>query len=239
ADYQGTRQLVARPRISTVPTLANRQGNFSSSLGALLFLTPAGAVTAVSTGNTPIMVTGTDGNQIQARQNQIFRPADKRAYVNNTIPLADFDATARLLLNRFPLPTTSGAANNFTRIGNETLNSDQFDVRFDHNLSKTGRFFGRYSYEKDFADPVVPPHDGSGANSNAAGGNTDTAANALVLNYAQAFLDGKINELRFGYTARKVDRASTALVGSDSAVLRGVPSTAQFTDTLPTYLIAG
>jgi hypothetical protein len=33
-DYQGTRQLIARPRISTVPTLAQRSGNFSSNLGS-------------------------------------------------------------------------------------------------------------------------------------------------------------------------------------------------------------
>src|SRR5262249_46061935 len=108
-----------------------------------------------------------------------------------------------------------------------------------HNLSATGRLFGRYSYEKDFSDPVAPLPDGSGAIPNGAIGTTDTTANALVLNYTQAFASGKINELRFGYTARKVDRASTALVGSDSAVLRGLPTGAQFQDTLPTYLIAG
>src|SRR6185369_8784796 len=37
-DYQGTRQLIGRVVTSTVPTNAQRQGNFSSSLGALLFI---------------------------------------------------------------------------------------------------------------------------------------------------------------------------------------------------------
>lgn len=239
ADYQGTRQLVGRVRTSTVPTLAQRGGNFSSSLGALLYRTNAGAVTSVATGNTPILVTDTNGNQIQVRQNQIFRPTDKRAYVNNIIPLTDFDASARLLLNRFPLPTSSGAANNFTRIGNEEQNQDQFDIRIDHNLSERGRIFGRYSYAKDFSDPVAPLPDGSGAITNGAIGTTDTKADALVLNYTQTFDSNKINELRFGYTARKVNRRSTALVGSDAAVLRGLPNGAQFQDTLPTYAIAG
>jgi hypothetical protein len=239
ADYQGTRQLVARPRTSTVPTLANRAGNFSSSLGALLFRSPSGAVTTDPNGNTPIMVTDTNGNQVQVRQNQIFRPSDKRAYAGNIIPISDFDSTSRILLNRFPLPTSAGAANNFTRIGNETLNSDQFDVRIDHNLSSKARLFGRYSYEKDFADPVAPLPDGSGAITTGAIGTTDTTANALVLNYTQTFATDTINELRFGYTARKVGRTSSALVGNDSAVLNGVPQNAQFRDTLPTYLIAG
>jgi len=239
ADYQGTRQLIGRVRTSTVPTLANRNGNFASSLGALLYRTSTGAVTTTATGNTPIMVTDTSGNSIQVRQNQIFRPIDKLAYAGNIIPAADFDATARILLARFPLPTSSGAANNFTRIGNEEQNQDQFDVRIDHNLSDSGRIFGRYSFAKDFSDPVAPLLDGSGAITNGAIGTTDTKADSLVLNYTQTFDSNKINELRFGYTARRVNRRSTALVGSDTAVLRGLPTGTQFQDTLPTYLIAG
>src|SRR6185295_1433393 len=38
--YQGTRQLLARVRISTVPPLAHRSGTFASSLGALLYFQP-------------------------------------------------------------------------------------------------------------------------------------------------------------------------------------------------------
>ena len=37
-DFQGTRQSIGRVLISNVPTLAQRGGNFSSSLGAPLFL---------------------------------------------------------------------------------------------------------------------------------------------------------------------------------------------------------
>ncbi|MDQ2747514.1 MAG: TonB-dependent receptor [Acidobacteriota bacterium] len=239
ADYQGTQQLIGRVRTSTVPTLVQRSGNFASSLGALLYRTSAGAVTTTATGNTPITVTDTNGNQIQVRQNQIFRPSDKSAYAGNLIPASDFDTTARLLLARFPLPTTIGAANNYTRIANETQNQDQFDFRIDHNLSDSGRIFGRYSFARDFSDPVAPLPDGSGAIANGAIGTTDTNANALVLNYTQTFAADKINELRFGYTARKVKRRSTAPIGTDTAVLRGLPAAAQFTDTLPTYAIAG
>ncbi len=239
ADYQGTRQLVGRVRTSTVPTSANRNGNFAAGLGALLYQTSAGAVTTTAAGNTPILITDTNGNQIQVRQNQIFRPTDKLAYAGNIIPTADFDSTARLLLARFPLPTQTGAANNFTRIGNETQNQDQFDVRIDHNLNDAGRIFGRYSRAVDFSDPVAPLPDGSGAIANGAIGTTDTRADALVLNYTQTFAADKINELRFGYTGRTVNRRSTALVGADTTVLRGLPAAARFQETLPTYAIAG
>src|SRR5215813_7509351 len=49
-DYQGTRQQIGRVVTSTVPTLAQRLGNFSSSLGAPLFLTPGGTATTTATG---------------------------------------------------------------------------------------------------------------------------------------------------------------------------------------------
>ena len=65
-DYQGTRQQIARVRTSTVPTVAQRQGNFSSSLGALLFLQPNGSISTTVTAN-PVNVIDTNGNTILAR----------------------------------------------------------------------------------------------------------------------------------------------------------------------------
>ena len=239
ADYQGTRQLVGRIRTSTVPTLANRSGNFASNLGALLYQTSSGAVTTTATGNTPIFVTDTNGASIQARQNQIFRPSDKLAYAGNIVPLADFDAAALRLLQRFPLPTITGAANNFTRVGNETQNQNQFDARIDHRFNDHSTIFGRYSFAKDFSDPVTPFADGSGTITNGAIGTTDTRADSLVLNHTQIFTPNVINEARFGYTRRNVERRSAALVGDDSSLLRGVPDTAAFRDSLPLVTIAG
>src|SRR5689334_8866480 len=98
-DYQGTRQLIARVRISTVPTLAQRQGNFASSLGAPLFLQPNGSITTTPSAN-PVNVTDTNGNSIQARVGQIFRPSDRRAYAGNQIPTNTFDPVAASLLQR-------------------------------------------------------------------------------------------------------------------------------------------
>jgi hypothetical protein len=97
ADFQGMRQSIGRVLTSNVPTLAQRGGDFASTLGAPLFLqtTTSGGVTSVSavTANTgvPINVIATNGNTIQARVGQIFRIGDRRAYLNNLVPLADFD----------------------------------------------------------------------------------------------------------------------------------------------------
>src|SRR5689334_13867938 len=88
-DYQGTRQQIARVRTSTVPTLAQRGGNFSSSLGALLFVQPNGSIGTIVTTN-PANVVDTNGNTIQARVGQIFRPSDHRAFAGNQVPIATF-----------------------------------------------------------------------------------------------------------------------------------------------------
>jgi hypothetical protein len=223
ADYQGTRQSVGRVRTSTVPTVAQRNGDFSANLGANL-------------GGT---VLDTNGNPIPLRAGQIFRPSDKRAYAGNIIPLADLDRVALRLLQRYPLPTAAGAANNFTRVGNERQNQDQFDVRIDHRFTDRAATFGRYSFAKDFSAPVTPFAEGSGALTGSAIGVTNTRANSLVLNYTQVFNEKLLNELRIGYTSRDVVRRSPALIGDNTELLRGISAVAAFRETLPTVVVAG
>ncbi|HJZ81576.1 MAG TPA: TonB-dependent receptor [Pyrinomonadaceae bacterium] len=239
-DYQSTRQLIARVRISTVPTLAQRTGNFSSSLGALLYLQPNGSISTTVTA-TPVNVTDTDGNTIQARIGQIFRPSDHRAYAGNQIPTNTFDSVAAGLLQRYPAPTSSGAANNYTRIGNESDDQDQYDVRIDHRFSARNQIYGRFSYNKDITAPVTPLPDGSGNITTGATGLTDTRAQSFAGNYIHVFNLRSLNELRLGYTRRSVDRDATQLESppSQSLQLPGIPTNGAFENALPTFSIAG
>ena len=236
-DYQGTRQLIGRVVTSTVPTLAQRQGNFSSSLGALLFITPGGTATTTPTGNTPVNVVDTNGNTIQARVGMLFRPSDRRAYVGNQIPINTFDSVASILLQRYPAPTTSGSANNFSRLGNESDNQNQFDIRIDHQFSSADQIYGRFSYFKDIANPVTPLPEGSGNITSGVIGLTDTRAQSLVFNYVKVFRHDMVNEFRFGYTRRTIDRQATTL--DNASPLPGIPADAAFQDTLPTFTISG
>src|SRR6266851_1150241 len=239
-DYQGTRQLLARVRISTVPTLAQRSGNFSSSLGALLYLQPNGSISTTGTVN-PVNVTDTNGNTLQARVGQIFRPSDHRAYSGNLIPTSTFDPVAASLLQRYPSPTSNGSANNFTRIGNEPDNQDQFDIRIDHRFSTNDQIFGRVSYAKDISSPVTPLPDGSGNITSGITGPTDTRALSIAGNYVHVFNPRLLNELRIGYTRRKVERQATSLDSSASQGLGipSIPTNGAFQNTLPTFAIAG
>jgi hypothetical protein len=239
-DYQGTRQQIARVRTSTVPTLAQRQGNFSSSLGALLFLQANGSIGTTVTAN-PVNVTDTNGNVIQARVGQIFRPSDHRAYAGNLIPANTFDPIAASLLQRYPTPTSSGAANNFTRIGTEDTDQDQFDGRVDHRFSDKNQIYGRFSFAKDLTAPVTPLPEGSGNITSGVTGLTDTRAHSFAGNYVHVFNSRALNELRIGYTRRSIEREATALDAppSESLQLPGIPTNGAFDNTLPTFSIAG
>ncbi len=242
-DFQGMRQLIGRVLTSNVPTLQQRNGDFSANLGAPLFLqtTPAGATATTTNTGTPINVIDTNGNTVQARVGQIFRPSDHRAYAGNVIPLSDFDPVARKLLERYPAPTSSGAANNFRRVANESVNQDQFDVRLDHRFSERDQVFGRYSFFKDTSTPVTPLPEGSGAITQGALGLQKTRAHQAVGNYTRVFSTSVVNELRFGYTRRSVDRRALLLDAppSQSLGIPGVPENAAFRNELPTFTIAG
>jgi hypothetical protein len=204
ADYQGTRQEIGRVRISTVPTLLQRQGIFTEAVGGRVpqIFDPATARPAAD-GPTPTPTTMT-----------------RDQFAHNTIPASRIDPAARALLDRYPQQTSSATANNYTRVGNETTDQDQFDARIDHRITTSDRAFARISYARDLSVPVTPLPDGSGNITSGAIGRTNTKAFALASNYTRIFSDRLLNELRIGYTRRGVDRA--ALSGS-----------------LPTYVIDG
>jgi len=185
----GHAEQIGRVVPSTIPTTAERSGDFSALLGVPLYRTPSGTVATSPGGNTPITTADTSGNTIQVRQGMIFRPSDHHAYAGNLIPTDTFDPAAASLLDRYPQPTSSGLANNFKRLGNEPDNQDQFDVRIDHRFTERDQFFARYSYFKDLtatgnSTPRWKWRDrrGSGA------GPQDTPAQSLAGNYVHCFL---------------------------------------------------
>lgn len=245
-DFQGTRQSIGRVLISNVPTVAQRNGDFSASLGAPLFLQTSGTTVTATTTNTgtPINVIDTTGNTVQARVGQIFRVVqngDRRAYAGNIIPLNDFDAVARRLLDRYPLPTAAGAANNFRRVANETTDQDQFDVRLDHRFSDRNQLFGRFSFFNEDATPVAPLPEGSGAITQGALGVQKSRGYQVVGNYQRIVASNFLNELRVGYTRRSLDRRAQRLEAppSQSLGLPGIPQNGAFQNELPTFTIAG
>src|SRR5262249_31212597 len=137
ADFQGQRQGIGRTVTSTVPTALQRQGVFTEAI--------AGRVPVIYDPSTTVGTTRTP-------------------FPNGTIPRSAMDPVALSLVERYPLPTSAGTANNYSRTANEIDDQDQGDVRLDHKFT-TGRdqAFGRLTYFRDHAIPVTPLTDGSGA----------------------------------------------------------------------------
>ena len=218
-DYQGTRQLINRVRTSTVPTLLQRQGIFTEKISGVVPTIYDPTTTAPKPGGG----------------------YTRTPFLNDTIPLTSMDPVALQLLNRFPLPTTSGTANNYTRNGNEPDDLDQFDVRIDHRFSSRDHVFGRYSYAIEKSSPVTPLPEGSGNITSGFIGANSTLGQSVASGYIHSFSNRTANELRFGYTRRAATQVGTQLDSPPSQALSlpGIPSNAAFQNILPTFTING
>ena len=179
ADYQGQRQSIARTVVSTVPSLLQRQGVFTEAIAGRVpsIFDPASGVT----GRTP--------------------------FPGNTIPSSRIDPIAASLLLRYPLPISTGTANNYRRTAPETVDQDQGDVRIDHAASARDHLFGRLSYFHEDFVPVTPLPDGSGVTSGTLGPQ-QAAAWAFASRYQRTFSARLFNELRIGDTRRDVHRTA-------------------------------
>jgi hypothetical protein len=218
-DFQGTRQNIGRVRISTVPTLLQREGIFTEPV--------AGRVPTIYDPLT----TRTEAGGAVIRD----------PLTGNSIPAARVDPVATELLLRYPLATSMGTANNYRRVANEPNDQNQFDVRLDHRFSASDVVYGRYSYAADEIRPVTPLPEGSGNLTTGVAGPTNTLAQSFVSNYVHVFNAHVVNELRSGYTRRSVARAATSLDAppAQSLGLPGLPANGAFQNTLPTFAIDG
>jgi hypothetical protein len=193
ADYQGHRELQGQTFLSTVPTLAMRAGNFSEV------------------------------------SRTIYDPLTGQPFPNNTIPADRIDAVARnILTDLYPEPNTAGTRQaNGQTINNYLINpikerqDNQFDVKVDHNLTSTNRFFTRYSFEKTHRiQPATLPHGDAGATFGAGDGNIK--AQGLAFNDTQMLGNRWLNEFRFGWSSVKFFMTSIDY-GTNPATAVGLP----------------
>ncbi|MBM3812673.1 MAG: carboxypeptidase regulatory-like domain-containing protein [Acidimicrobiia bacterium] len=172
----------------------------------------------------------------------VFDPSTARRdpFPGNWIPAHRVDAAARIGLARYPLPNLPGAANNFRRVGKETVDQDQFGLRVDHYLSSAQRLFARWTRLRDQTRPVAPLPDGSGEIPSGVTGHTWTRGGTIMADHSWTLSPSWVNQVRLGQTWRGFDRESLRTGGSASELsgVRGLPPNA-FGDVLPTYDIAG
>ncbi len=208
-SYEGRRQRRGVSDFTVlVPSALERQGNFSASMGAPLCRQTSNTInTACATaGAVPIMVTDTAGNVIQARQSMIFR-ADGLAYAGNILPLASLDPRSLGLLAAYPLPTSGANSFQFTPVN--ILNTDQYVIRIDHNITTNHKIYGRYTKDSSktreagglFTNIPLP---------NIATTDTQVPGKIFAVSYTGIFPSNIVNEATFNFSGNEI---GSALIG--------------------------
>jgi hypothetical protein len=122
--YEGLKDVFPEPGQFTVPTLKQRNGDFSELLPGIVIYDPATAVQ--------------EGSRVR-----------RTAFPGNIIPQSRLSPIALNYLRYYPLPNQPGDAqgrNNFISGNPRTDDFHSESVRYDQTLSEKQRFFIRYSH---------------------------------------------------------------------------------------------
>jgi outer membrane receptor protein involved in Fe transport len=130
--YEGLRQAIPLTLLSTVPTLAQRNGDFSQTFDAQ--------------GRLIVIYDPLTGER--RPDGQVVR----QPFPGNRIPSVRFDPVGRNVLVAYPEPNQAGdpvtGANNYATTSNQSTRSNNYSLRVDHNLTARQRVFGRYSFQR-------------------------------------------------------------------------------------------
>lgn len=128
-NYEAQRQGTPIDFLSTVPTAAQKQGDFSATLDG---------------AGRPITVFDPLTTRPDPSQPGRFL---RDAFPGNRIPQERINAVSRNVLNYWPAPNLPGEGptlfNNYFRTGKRVTNSDTWVARVDHLFSERHRVFGR------------------------------------------------------------------------------------------------
>ena len=175
ANYEGLRIHQSVTKTTLLPSARERQGDFS--------------------GTNPVT-----GLPFPA----IINPATGLPFQGNVVPESDIDPLSSAVLDRVPLPNQPDAApgeNNHISVGRYLVDTDQFLVRLDHQLTPQHQVFARFlSFNSNQLFPFVP---NTFAQNPAAppgfGTNKDDRGRNFGLGLTSVFSPTLIRDFRFGY----------------------------------------
>jgi hypothetical protein len=171
-DYQGTRIGTAQTNISTVPTPAEVNGDFSA------------ISSTIYDPNTTVIVNG---------------EAVRQPFPGNIIPANRFDPIAHNYLLLYPTPNVPGAlSNNYIANDAGSLNIDQGDIRSDYVINSKQQIFGRFSisHTDRFQEPPLP---GLADGANPAQGMSFEDSRGLAVAHTWAIRPTMVNDVRAGF----------------------------------------
>ena len=170
-NYEGFYEQTAGTQVNTVPTMAERQGNFQ---GIANIYDP---LTTVPSGST----------------------YKRTQFTNNVIPASRFDPIAYQLVNAYPLPQTSATVNNIVTYPLKKSNDNRGDARVDYQISPSQTFFARYSIDDTQIQMPNTFNNVIGGSEGAFSGPEADRGQQGVLSYNRVLTPNLVGEYRFGF----------------------------------------
>lgn len=198
-DYQGTRRVQGNTFIGTVPTVLEKNGDFSQTLNS------AGAQVKIF---DPFTTTG--GKRTQ--------------FGGNVIPSGKIDPVAKKILAYYPDPNLPGDANthanNFISNAPVRLGQDLGSIRIDQKVTSKYHLFGRYAYST--TSLTQPNTFGNIADRSGAVGTTLFRNQSFAFDNTYAFSPSLLLTVNYGF-ARWYQARQTLSYGFDNSTL-GFPA---------------
>jgi hypothetical protein len=225
AYYEGLRSATPATYVGTMPTAAERTGDFSALLGA-------------ATGQTDALgrpiLTGAIYNPFSSRQITAGQKdpvtgliATTSGYIRdpfpgNILPPTLMDTIAKSIAtgNYWPSPTNSNLINNFTAASSAAAQSNEYSARIDHNFTDNDRVYARWS-QKFQSKINSPTYYGA---SDPAGPGVTAPNNRYSANVGYNHIFGPTFDVSFNFGVnRHVEQSTTQSFGFQSSTL-GLPS---------------
>ncbi|MGA2101516.1 MAG: carboxypeptidase-like regulatory domain-containing protein, partial [Candidatus Sulfotelmatobacter sp.] len=220
-DFEKVRSSSSTSGVVTVPTLAERQGDFSATANAIY------DPTALGCGNPCV-------NRPQVQSNGQL----------NVIPANELDPIGLAVLNLYPKPSNGNEFNNYNFTTLSSAPDYQFDIKIDHQINDRNRISGRYS--RGWSNFTTPLTLGDGFDNDGIASGVTVAQNAS-LEYTRTINSRIVWTSHVGVDrVHELSLPSIPTISSFNASLpagvQGLPSvfqTANGIDKMPTFLMQG
>jgi hypothetical protein len=221
-DFEKVKSSGAASGVATVPTLGERQGNFSGTLNNIYDPTAQGC-----------------GNPC------LTRPQVQYNGQLNVIPPGEQDAIGMAVLSLYPKPSNANEFNNYNWTVASNAPDYQYDVKIDHQLNDKSHINGRYS--RDWSNFTTPTILGDGFDNNDGIASTVTVAQNGSFEYSRTINPRIIWTSHVGVDrVHELSLPGIPTISSFNASLPagtpGLPSVfeqANGIDHMPTFLMQG
>lgn len=191
-NWQSQRSQTPFSAVTTVPTLAERTGDFSQAVY------PSGPF-----AGQPITIYGSSAG-IGTRQ----------PFPGNMIPPGMISPIAQGLLQYIPLPNLPGQVSNFQLLESLPITSDSFNGRIDHKLSNKNNISVSYNFQRSQRD--------SSQTYPGLLGTSSTRGQNFVFSYTHTFNDHFLNEFRYQFNRSRISTLNDFANGDNVEGLLGI-----------------